>query len=229
MMLRSAEVRWFISGALPGEVLSWFKAGQALDSEGVQVHEYLVFQDCQSVGVKLREGRLEIKAILAASQPLSLEPGIQGRTEEWVKWSFESEGLQTIDPALHQAGCWLKVYKERFLRTFSADGGNLVEVIARPGPELGSLLRMGCNIELTRIEVEVIPRFWFSLGFEAFGPSALATKILLEAIHLFFQGHGGMPGISLGERDSLSYPAWLAKVAKTLEKDNGNFSSSQRR
>ena len=111
-MLRSAEVRWFISGALPGEVLSWFKAGQAIDSEGVQVHEYLLFPDCQSVGVKLREGRLEIKAILATSHPLSLEPGIQGRPEEWVKWSFESEGLQTVDPALHQAGRWLKVYKE---------------------------------------------------------------------------------------------------------------------
>ena len=228
-MLRSAEVRWFISGALPGEVLSWFKAGQSLDSAGVQVHEYLLFPDCQSVGVKLREGRLEIKAILAAPQPLNLEPGIQGRTEEWVKWSFESEGLQTIDPALHQAGCWLKVYKERFLRTFSADGGNLVEVIARPGPELRSPLRMGCNIELTRIEAEVNPRFWFSLGFEAFGPSDLATKILPEAVHLFFQGHGGMPRISLGERDSLSYPAWLAKVAKTLEKDDGNLLSSRGR
>ncbi len=109
-MLRSAEVRWFILGALPSEVLSWFKGAQALDSEGVQVHEYLLFPDCQSVGVKLREGRFEIKAILAASQPVSVKPGIQGRTEEWVKWSFESEGLQTIDPELLQAGYWLKVY-----------------------------------------------------------------------------------------------------------------------
>ncbi len=228
-MLRSAEVRWFIPRALPGEVLSWFKAGQEFDSEGVQVHEYLVFPDCQSVGVKLREGRFEIKAIVATSQTLSLEPGIQGRTEEWVKWSFQSEGLQTIDSALHQAGCWLKVCKERFLRTFSADGGTLVEVVVRPGPELRSPLRTGCTIELIRIEVEANPRVWFSLGLEAFGPSALATKILLEATHLFFQGHGEMPGISLGERDSLSYPAWLAKVAKTLRKDNGNLSPSQRR
>jgi hypothetical protein len=216
MMLRSAETRWFILGALPDEVLSWFKSAQALDSEGVQVHEYLLFPDCQSVGVKLREGRFEIKAILGASQPLSLDLGIQGRTEEWVKWSFASEGLQTIDPALHQSGRWLKVYKERFLRRFSADRGSLVEVTARPGPLSG----IGCNIELTRIEVEGNPRFWFSLGFEAFDPSAVAVNILLDAIHLFFQEQGRVPGISLSERDSLSYPAWLAKVAKTLEKDN---------
>jgi hypothetical protein len=44
MMLRSAETRWFISGPLPDEVLKWFKAGAALDSEEVQVHEYLVFK-----------------------------------------------------------------------------------------------------------------------------------------------------------------------------------------
>jgi hypothetical protein len=157
MMLRSAEVRWFISGALPSEVLSWFKAGQPLDSEGVQVHEYLLFPDCQSVGVKLREGRFEIKGILGSSQPLNLEPGIRGRTEEWVKWSFESEDLQTIRPALLQTDRWLKVYKERFIRTFCADEGNLAEVAARPGPESGSPVRIGCNIELTRIEVEVNP------------------------------------------------------------------------
>lgn len=223
-MLRSAETRWFISGSLPAEVLSWFKSAQPLDSEGVQVHEYLLFPDCQSVGVKLREGRFEIKAILSASQPLNLGLGIQGRREEWVKWSFASEGLQTIDPALHQSGRWLKVYKERFLRRFSADRDSWVEVTARPGPLSG----IGCNTELTRIEVEANPRFWFSLGFEAFGPPAVVAKILLKGIHLFFQEHGRVPGISLAERDSLSYPAWLAKVAKTLEKDSGNFPSSGR-
>jgi hypothetical protein len=208
MMVQSAEARWFILGALPDEVLRWFKGGQILDSQGVQVHEYLLFPGCQSVGVKLREGRFEIKAILPASQSFSLDLGIQGTTEQWIKWSFASEGLPAIDPALHQSGLWLKVYKDRFLRKLSADRGILEEVSARPGALPGS----GCNIELTRIELEANPRYWFSLGFEAFGPSAVAAKILREAIHLFFQEHGRVPGISLREGDSLSYPAWLAKV-----------------
>jgi hypothetical protein len=201
-----------IPGALPDGVFRWFKGGRILDSQGVQIHEYLLFPDCQSVGVKLREGRFEIKAILDASQPFSLGPGIQGTTEQWVKWSFASESLQAIDPALHHSGLWLKVYKERFLRKLSADRGILEEVSARPGALPGT----GCNIELTRIELEANPRYWFSLGFEAFGPSPVAAKILLEAIHLFFLDHGQVPGISLGERNSLSYPAWLAKVTKTL-------------
>ena len=212
MIWRSAEARWFISGALPDEVLRWFKAGQALDSEGVQVHEYLLFPDCQSAGVKLREGRFEIKAILAAAQPLSPDLAIKGRTDQWVKWSLESEGLESLDPTLHQSGRWLKVRKERFLRKYSADMGHLVEVTAPPGP----LPRSGCNIELTRIEVEVTTRLWFSLGFEAFGPPAVAGKILLDALRCFFKDHGRVPGISLSEGNSLSYPAWLVKVAKTL-------------
>jgi hypothetical protein len=228
MMLRSAEVRWIIPGALPDEALSWFSAGQAVDSWGVQAHEYLVFPDCRSVGVKMREGRFEIKAMLDVPQPLSLGTGIQGTAEEWVKWSFASGGLQIIGPELRRAGFWLKVHKERFLRTFSADEGNLVQVTARLGSEQRSLLRAGCNMELTRIEAEVNPRFWFSLGFEAFGPSPLASRsLLLETVHFFFHRYGGMPGISLDERNSLSYPAWLAKVAKTLEGDDGNSSSSE--
>ena len=196
----------------PRGMLRWFKAGQALDSEGVQVHEYLVFPDCQSVVVKLREGRFEIKAILAVAQPLSLDLGIKGRTDPWVKWSFASESLQTLDPALHQSGLWLKVRKERFLRKFSADTGHLVEFSAPPGSFPGS----GINIELARIEGEVIPRSWFSLGFEAFGPPAVANKILLDALRLLFEDLGRVPGISLSEDNSLHYPAWLAKLVQTL-------------
>jgi hypothetical protein len=212
MMWRSAEARWFTAGPLPGEVLKWFQGGRALEAENVQVHEYLVFPDCQSVGVKLREGRFEIKANLTAARPLGPDLGVEGRTDQWVKWSLASEALQALAPALHQSGLWLKVRKERFLRRFSADSGSLVEFRVPPG----SFPRTGANIELTRIEVEAPPRFWFSLAFEAFGPPAVAEKTLLDAVRRFFQDHGPVPGVLLAEDNSLSYPAWLAKVAKTL-------------
>ena len=57
-MFHTAEARWFIPVALPDAVLDWFRAGRPLGSEGVQVHEYLLFPDCESVGVKLRDGRV---------------------------------------------------------------------------------------------------------------------------------------------------------------------------
>jgi hypothetical protein len=205
----TAEARWFIPETLPDAVLEWFRADQTLDSGGVQVHEYLLFPDCDSVGVKLRDGRFEIKAMQGASQPLRQDLGIKGRTEQWVKWSFANEGLQVLDQALHQSGRWLKVRKERYLRRFSVERGRLMEVTASQGP----LPLVGCNIEVTRIDVDADPRFWFTLGFEAFGPTTVTARILNDALLLFFNEHGSVPGTTLSEYESASYPAWLAKLA----------------
>ena len=219
-MLHSAEARWFILEVLPDEVMGWFTAGHAIDSEGVQNHEYLCFPNCESVGVKLREGRLEIKAILSAPRPLGRDLGVNGRTDQWVKWSFASEGLKTLYPGLHQSGRWLKVRKERFLRKFSANMGALVEITGKQRPLPG----IGCDIELTRIEVEAIPQFWFSLAFEALGPPAVSTTILEWAIHSFFKEHRPLPRIPLNEGNSLSYPAWLLKLTDASPKTNDLFS-----
>jgi hypothetical protein len=218
-VLHSAETRWFIAKILPDEVLDWFRAGQALETEGVQVHEYLLFPDCDTGGVKLRAGKLDIKAMVSAPRPLSRELGVSGRTDRWVKWSFASQGLKTLDRELHQSGRWLKVRKERLLRKFSAGMGGLVEVTARQRP----LPASGCNVELTRIAVKANPQFWFSLAFETLGPPALAVKILGIAIQSFFQEHGRAPGIRLSQRNSLSYPAWLVNLTKTPEKADENL------
>jgi hypothetical protein len=216
-VLHTAEARWFIAKILPDEILEWFKAGQALESEGGQVHEYLLLPDVSTVGVKLREGKLEIKAMASAPRPLRRVLGASGRTDQWVKWSFASEGLQTLAPELQRSGRWLKVRKERFLRRFSAGGDGLVEETSR----LMTFPPSGCNVELTRITVEADPRFWFSLAFEAFGPPALAVKILEIAIRSFFQEHGRAPGIRLSQRNSLSYPAWLVKLTRAPGKAEG--------
>ena len=96
MVLHTSEIRWFLRGTLPLEILSWFSAGHVPDSEPVQVQEYLLFPDCESVGVKLREQRFEIKAQSGPSRPLHLAFGINGRTEDWVKWSLSAEGLQNF-------------------------------------------------------------------------------------------------------------------------------------
>ncbi|HME45556.1 MAG TPA: hypothetical protein VKF36_20865 [Syntrophorhabdales bacterium] len=210
-MLHTAETRWFIPERLPDAVLDWFRAGQPIDSEGVQVHEYLLFPDCDSVGVKLRDGRLEIKAMRGSPQTLILRSGIKGRTEQWVKWSLVSEALQALDPALHQSGRWLKVRKERFLRWFTHEQGRLTEVTGRQEPSAV----VGCHIEVTRIDVDADPRFWFSLGFEAFGPPALTAAVLDDALFAFFDKHGPVPGRALSEKESASYPVWLTKLVNT--------------
>lgn len=131
-MLHSAEIRWFIQGALAEEILTWFKAGKALESEGERPDDYLLFADCDTVGVKLRGGKkFEVKSRVSGPRPLVLDFGINGRTEQWVRWSFASDGLAALNDELHQSGHWVQVIKERYLRKFSAESGRLRGGFAR--------------------------------------------------------------------------------------------------
>jgi hypothetical protein len=205
-MLLTIEIRWFLPGILSKKTLCWFGAGHPLEPETVQVHEYLLLPGCDAVGVKLREDRFEIKAKVGVSQPVSLRMGIQGRREQWVKWSLPTKELPMFGHTLRQSGQWLKVRKERNQRIFSAEAGNLQEV------SIGSLPAAGCNIELTRIEVEADPSFWFTLGFEAYGPPSIADENLKKGLNLLFKGRKGAPGVNLSEANSYSYPSWLMNL-----------------
>ena len=207
-MLPTTEIRWFIPGILSKETLSWFTAGHRLEIANVQVHEYLLFPGCDTVGVKFREDRFEIKAKLGVSRRLGLEMGIQGRREQWIKWSLPTKGLPMLGQTLHQSGPWIKVRKERNQRIFSAEAGNLQEVSA------GSFPAVGYNIELARIEVEADPPSWFTLGFEAYGPPSITAGILEEGVGFFFQAQGRAPGINLTGGNSFSYPTWLMNLGR---------------
>jgi len=205
-MFHTSEIRWLTAGILLKETLGWFTAGQRLERATVQVHEYLVFPGCDTVGVKLREDRFEIKANLGVSQPLSLPMGVQGRSERWIKWSLPTKELPMLGQALHQSGPWLRVRKERNQRTFSAETGHLREV------SRDALPVTGCNIELTSIEVEADPPCWFTFGFEAYGPPSVTAGILEEGVASFFKAQGQAPGMNLTKTNSFSYPTWLKNL-----------------
>jgi hypothetical protein len=219
MTMHSAEIRWFIEGDLQEQVLSWFSKGAlaALKSEPTREDKYLVFPDSDTVGVKLREVRsesnpeiepkvkFEIKVLAANARPINLGGGINGRTDQWVRWSFDNDGLAAMQEALYQSGHWVSVRKTRYLRKFSADSGKIVKVLADERPH------SGCNVELTSIEVETQPHLWFSLAFEAFGPPSEVAKILDDTLQYFFKNQGDTP-MQLSGRNSLSYPAWIATL-----------------
>jgi hypothetical protein len=233
MMLCSSEIRWFIpiepsDAEAKDEILSWFKNGQPLKSEGFRVDEYLLFPDCDTVGVKLREKKLEVKAIHSLPRPLNIRVvhngqtiTINGRTDQWVKWSFDLEDglkqsfegelltsvVKTLSGALKRSDAWVAVNKDRYLRKFSADSHRLKEVPNTDRPS------KGCNVELTVIKVQGNPEDWLTLGFESFSPQTSDTfKILDEAIRLFFELQGSVPGQPLSRYPSLSYSAWLATL-----------------
>jgi hypothetical protein len=216
-MYRSAEIRWFFEGAVPDAVRQWFAAGGLGEDEAERVDEYLPLPDCETAGVKLRDGRLEVKAQTSAPVRLALPGDGVGRREGWVKWSLALADLETLREPLAAADeDWVFVRKRRRLRKLSIDAGRVTEVDPRM-TGLGD----GCQIEIVSLRVlrgpQGVPTVerdwrraapWWSLCFEAFGgPNTLADNLVRCARELLRRP----APLSLREPDSLSYPAWLAR------------------
>ena len=228
-MVFSAEVRWFFEGDWPNTIKNWFGNTQGeVKFEEVRVDKYLIFPACDSVGVKLRDGKkFEVKSLIAAPRPFVGE-GFNGRTDCWVKWSFEEsekdpakQHLPKVAEAMLAGDQWISVEKTRMLRKFSATNGDQQPV------DPNSHSDCGCNIELTRLQVEATKTIWFTLGFEAFGPLARVAQVLDEATPLFFQQRGALPCRELSGLASCSYPAWLATLEVFAPIDAGNSLSNE--
>lgn len=218
----SAELRWFLSEQGQCDpLLEWFRlqnqlpmredgqydpqtaAGPFVKQELERTDEYLLFPDSDTVSVKQRQGRLEVKALVSGPRPYSWG-GVVGRLDQWVKWSFDPSHsiADELEIELDQSGPWRKVVKQRYLQKYSFDSG-LVAVSPDQRPDTG------CNIELTVIGVKATIGTWLTFGFEAFGPSGRVLALLDQAVQHYFTVHGPAP-VRLEGRDSLSYPAWLA-------------------
>jgi hypothetical protein len=186
-------------------VKEWFCGSKLCREEKSRTDHYLVFPGSNSVGLKVRDGRkLQVKARVREPEPFSLPGGaVSGRLDSWVKWSHDDRdvadrlaGLRFGDPL------WVSVIKERWLRKFQLDDRQLTEVDADTRHD------RGCTIELTRVTLPDSP--WWSLAFESFGPAPLPDDVARTAAH--FLKH--LPqGLILTERDSMSYPEWLNRIA----------------
>ena len=234
---RSAEIRWFLPGqSQKAKFLDWFKlpdqklvvetenyvlqpeAPPFVKQELERPDEYLFLPDCDTASVKQRQGKLEVKALVAGPRPFS-HGDVVGRVDQWVKWSFTpskqtlQDGTklgQQLNLEFDQSGPWCKVVKNRYLQKYSYDSGKVVAVSPDLRPETG------CNVELTVIAVGSSAEPWITFGFEAFAPADRVMAIMAildEAVKHFLAAHGPAP-IQLDGRDSLSYSAWLAMLRR---------------
>ncbi len=196
-MFPSLEVRWFCGGSTPAEVVEWFGGGERTpEEEPRRVDYYLRLGNMDALGIKLREGRLEIKQRHLQQGVVRFHEHAAGLVEQWYKWSFwVSEAGPTPRPS------WIGVQKERRLRKYQlAEDGKLVAIPTGEYPE------RGCAAELTTIQVE--GQEWWSLGLEAVGEgSSLAETLMRTARHVLAPGH---LSFSFDAVHSYGYPRWLA-------------------
>ena len=199
----SAEVRWIIEGFVPEEVLDQFRRHTLCVHEDVRRDRYLVFPSCDGTGVKLRQGRLEIKARRGMPARASYPNGVAGWAETWEKWwSMAAVGQALAAEISAEDAHWVVVEKERWLRVYAAAGGGFDVV------PVGRRLKAGCLIELTRVSIHGAP--WWTIGLEAFGPADRVAGLLQGVAEMYFATERlSQP---LGLRGSCSYSGWLGRL-----------------
>ena len=192
------EIRWFSPGEIPERVHQWFNHLGEKEIQPERTDVYLVGMD-ESVGVKLREGRLEVKHRTADQGIKEIVSGIPGRVESWIKWGFE---IAESDWPGFDLDHWIPVRKARQMQFFTVleDGK-----IGQPAP--GELPPVGGAVELCSVTGPG-GQDWWTVGLEVFGPQ--------EKLHDLFDRLGVTVFTEAGwlnTLESLSYPAWLAKVS----------------
>jgi len=205
-MISTLEVRWFCTGTVPPDVLSWFHQGEGQPAEPLpRVDHYLQIADGDSLGIKLREGRIEVKQRQRQLGAVRFHERVTGIVEHWRKWSL-SLASQTGNFAgmTMPAPGWVGVHKERQLSRYRITGHR--KLIAMSPAEYPD---QGCDLELTRVRGSGCE--WWTLGFEAFGGEAnLQEHLSLAAEQLL----GAADPPLLPVQNSYGYPRWLQIVAQ---------------
>lgn len=225
--LCTQEVRWFFEGPLAktgAGVKAWFRRRPPFGAEGRlgplgwvpsspawRNDRYRLVPGASEMGIKWREGQLQIKGRTAVSGSRHFAEGIDGVVERWVKWSYAGKAvaqrfgsgfLAETDPA---RGVVL-VEKRRIQRTIRLDpAGAAVEVPA------GEPCERALSIELVRIRLAGREHHW-SIGVEATPSDAAMEDAFNAAVAGFLEG---CPALPLSLAQSMSYPAWLAALDPT--------------
>ncbi len=198
-MFHTAEVRWFYPGDLPTDILAWFTTGQIITAEERTDH-YLIFPGCETIGVKIRTGQFEIKALKGGSEVVQFADTVTGRSDCWVKWSHSQpdiDWLQTLDRTQNR---WIDVTKVRRQRRYAIEQGQVREV------DLDTAIPEGGAIELTHIRAG--GGAWWTLALEAYGEPNRMRATLQYIAETFFARYP--PPYRFDTTRSCSYPVWLA-------------------
>jgi hypothetical protein len=202
----TAEVRWFHRGAAPPEIVTWFGQGEREpEAQPARTDSYLRLSDNDALGIKLREGRFEVKRRQQDGEIVRWGDRVAGRVELWRKWSFAlAASPGSLDTLLASSRTWLEIHKARSLRKYQVTPDR--EVQAVPATQFPA---QGCGLELTAITVE--GDHWWSLAFEAFGDEdRLREWLFLVIEHVLAQA----PTPILQPQHSFGYPGWLQEVER---------------
>jgi hypothetical protein len=184
--------------------LAWVPAPPAWRQD-----RYLMIPGHDDMGIKWRDGRLEIKGREASLGYRAFAPGIEGLCERWIKWSYAGDAIAHRILELFSgdvATDVILVEKRRLQRMLAIDDAGRATEFGPNEPRA-----RGVNVELAQIQVAGSPpgAYW-SLAFEAFPGDPSMVERLAPVVARFLEGCPARPLVA--ER-SIAYPRWLLDVA----------------
>lgn len=196
-MYQSKEIRWFFEQNIE-HLTKWFKdKGVEFSQVSPRVDYYHIPSLSKELGIKIREGRLELKHRVSGPYSEELFEGNTGQFEEWIKWSFELKNLdEELSAILNDKGDhhWLKVRKQRMAVKLGLNEKSELQIY-----DPSKLLNRGCQVEYTRIKIS--DDVWYTFGLEWFGEQWIEIKpeIMKEILgNAFFK-----------QVDAKSYPHFI--------------------
>jgi len=203
-MLSSTELRWFYPGKLPQAISNWFASeylGKISEPPEKREDIYLyVAADCDYMGIKLRQGRLEIKWRKAELGIVNIAKGVEGKLESWDKWCEDSTTKNFQPQDVIDKSHWVKVSKLRQQRKYQ-----VLEQKVQAVP-LNATIDQGCNVELTQLTIN--GNNWWSIALETFGASTDNLPIVANKVFSHYNV------CSLEAKNSFAYPSWLTRQFK---------------
>ena len=205
-MLTTNELRWFYPGKIPEDIEVWFQQNCLIDQ--MQAPEerqdrYLYTPECNYLGIKLRQGRLEVKWRKAEFGVLRFGELVEGVVEKWGKWLCDDpsdESFQLVQVV--GSSSWINVQKLRYSQAYQVLPNFSVQPIAA-----NEHTQNGCHVEITHLLIQDHP--WWSLAFEAFGEDAHLMDNLQTTASWVFNTYRGS---KLQAQNSYGYPHCLALV-----------------
>lgn len=198
--ISTAEIRWFYTGSPPEPLLVWLQELDGLyENQSPRTDRYLLLPAQDNLGIKLREGRIEIKKRTGAHPQYSNEQ-IAGHVESWFKWSIPLEsGHNPVHAFMHARNHWVDIRKIRSVQKFALDE----ELGLILPPELGYPSE-GLMVECSALRMD--NKAWWTFAIECFGPADRVYSNLIAVIPGLLSGH--FP-IALSTSQSSGYPEWI--------------------
>jgi hypothetical protein len=202
VLLTTVEVRWFFAGSAPADMHTWFvQHSAAVTSEPRRVDHYLLVRDTDALGIKFREGRIEVKQRVHSLYHIDFGRDQVGAVECWRKWGFPLASVESGTP-LEELDAWVAVAKRRWLCDYRIDAEGRLAPLEAPDPTIPT-----CSVELT--DICTGGQAAWTLAFEAAGPSELLEPTLRRvARHVL----ATCSDCELRLEHSFGYPQWLRLI-----------------